>query len=89
MDITVFLFQAMWNPLPQTWIKSIDAVFSASWPGLLSSLVKNYLDEFPETDKEHQIAARNNVRSTKPSNPLACNEMTTQTARKMSFISER
>ena len=67
--IITFLSQAMWNPVPQTWIKSIDAGFSASWTGLTSIMVRQYLDESPETEKGHQRAYRKNMRSKKPSNP--------------------
>ena len=75
-DIITFLSHAMWNPVPQSWIKVIDAGFSTSWTGLTSILVRQYLDESPENEKGHQRISQKNVRSTKPRNPLACNIMT-------------
>ena len=78
-NIINFLAQAMWNPVLQTWIKAIDAGVFALWPGLTSSLMRQYLDKSPETDKGHQRVSKTIVHSTKLSNPLACNGMTVQT----------
>ena len=64
-DIITFLSQAMWNPVPATWIKAINAVFFATWPGLTAKLVREYLDDQPATVKGHMRANRANVRSTK------------------------
>ena len=44
-DIATFLSQAMWNPVPQTWIKAIHSNFFATWPGLTAELVQKHLKE--------------------------------------------
>ena len=59
----------MWNPVPETWIKAIDAGFFATWPGLTSQLVKKHLNRTIETDVGHLRADRKNVRSTKTAQP--------------------
>ena len=56
-DIITFLAQAMRNPVPQMWIKAIDTGFLESWPGLISSLARQYIDEYLEIEKGHQISA--------------------------------
>ena len=33
-DIIDYISQAMWDPVPDTWIKAIKADFFATWPGL-------------------------------------------------------
>ena len=55
----------MWNPVPETWIKAIEAGFFATWPGLTAQLVKKHLTRTIETDLGHLRADRKNVRSTK------------------------
>lgn len=42
-DMIKCLSAAMWNLVPETWIKAIEAGFFATWPGLTSKLVKKHL----------------------------------------------
>ena len=64
-DIITFLSQAMWNPVPQTWIKAIHSNFSAKWSGLTAELVQKHLGKNTETTKGHMRSNRANFRSTK------------------------
>ena len=64
-EIIDFLAQAMWNPVPDTWVRAINAGFFATWPGLTADLVKKYYRRTEETEKGHMKADRKNVRSTK------------------------
>ena len=68
-DVIKYLSTVMWNPVPETWIKAIDAGFFATWPGLTSQLVKKHLSRTIETDMGHLRADRKNTRSTKPVQP--------------------
>ena len=67
-DIIKYLSTVMWNPIPESWIKAIDAGFFATWPGLTSKLVRKYLckNRNIETDQGHLRTTRKNTRSTKP-----------------------
>ena len=51
-DTTDYLSQAMWNPVPDTWIKTIKAGFFATWLGLIDHLVKNTTQEHQRQRKE-------------------------------------
>ena len=66
-DIIKYLSAAMWNPIPESWIKAIDSGFFVTWPGLTSKLVRKYLanNRNIETDQGHLRATRKNIRSTK------------------------
>ena len=64
-DIITYLSQAMWNPVPDTWVKAIKAGFFATWPGLTDQLVSKHYKRTPETEKGHVKADMQGVRSTK------------------------
>ena len=85
-DIIAFLSQAMWNPVPQTWIKAIHSNFFATWPGLTAELVQKHLKENIETKKEHMQSNRANVRSIKLLPNQECHEMTTTEVRHHEFF---
>ena len=51
-DIITFLSQAMWNPVPQTWIKAIHSNFFATCPGLTAELVQKNVKENIEKQKD-------------------------------------
>ena len=60
-EIFNYLYQSMWNPLPETWIKSIKAGFLSTWPGLISVVVYKHPKPSVATTKGHQRAAKNNI----------------------------
>ena len=41
-DIITFLSQAMWNPVPQTWIKAIHSNLFATRPDLTDELIQKH-----------------------------------------------
>ena len=59
---------SMWNKILETWIKSIEVVFFATWLELTSNTLKNHLQRTMKTDLGHLHADRKNVRSTNPKN---------------------
>ena len=64
-NIITFLSQAMWKPVPQTWIKAIHSNFFSTGPGLTAQLVQKHLKENKETSIGHMQSNRANVISTK------------------------
>lgn len=66
-DIIKYLSTVMWNPLPESWIKAIDAGFFATWLGLTSKLARKYQCKTRniKTDQGHLRTTRKNARSTK------------------------
>ena len=77
----MFLSQAMWNPVPQTWMKAIHSNLFATRPGLTAELVKKHLKENIEITKGHMRSNRANVISTKLLPNQECQEMTTPEVR--------
>ena len=65
VDLVKYLHIAFWIPNPDTWFKSIDQGFFATFPGLTTALVKQHLPKSVATQKGHMKMARKNVRSTK------------------------
>ena len=44
-NLVTYLHQAAFSPVPSTLIKSINADFYATWPGLASDLVRKHLSK--------------------------------------------
>ena len=63
--LVLYLHQAACIPFPLTWMKSIDAGFYATWPGLTSALVCKHLPKSIYTAKGNIRQEQKNLRSTK------------------------
>ena len=68
-------------PVKSTWLKAIKAGNYVGWPLLNERNVKKYYPETTETPKGHMNQTRQNVRSTKPKQPLE-EPVTTELKRK-------
>ena len=55
-EVAEFLSDAMWDLVPETWIKSIDTGFFAICPGLKSNAIKKNLAKQIETLQGHMCA---------------------------------
>ena len=63
--IAEFLSAFMWNLVPKIKIAAINASFFATWPCLISTLIKKYLTKQIETSLGYILADQSNIRSTK------------------------
>ena len=60
-----FLHRACFRPVVDTWCKTIDAGYFATWPGLTSKLLRKHIPTSIETAKGHLRIARQHIRSTR------------------------
>ena len=65
LSIVRYLHCAAGSPVLSTWIKGIDNNNYATWPGLISQLIRKHLPKSKYTTKGHMRQIKKNLRSTK------------------------